>query len=104
MTKPVFNISLLTLVLLFGSISQCCMPLMAGPMDDCAGLADCCMIDAATTENETAVFVPRTTPIQFDDATLLTLSVFEVSANDIVPTHFAPTAPPVPLQTGVLRI
>lgn len=80
------------------------MPLMAAPMDDCAGPADCCMIEAATTENERAVFVPRSTPIQFDDATLLTLSAFEVSANDIVPTHLVPTALPVPLQTGVLRI
>lgn len=104
MPKPIFNISVLTLVLLFGSISQCCMPLMAAPMEDCAGTVDCCIIEAASTENETAVLASKTAPIQLDDTPLLSLSVFTVSANDIPPIDLAPAALPVPLQTGILRI
>ncbi len=111
MPKPIFNISVLTIVLVFGMMAQCCMPFMAAPMSDFAEvggagmpMADCCSLEATPPRSEEAVPTAKTAPIQFDSLENLTLSVAEVSANDVVPKHHAPPLRVIPLQTGVLRI
>ena len=111
MPKPIFKTSALTIVLVFGTVAHCCMPFMAAPMADFAEMgeagmpmADCCSLEAAPLRSEEAVLTVKTAPIQFDSLESLAMSAAEVSTNDVVPKYQSPSAIPVPLETGVLRI